>query len=93
MSALPRSTHLISESSVKCGACKNLVKDTEQSGIGCSSFDKWFYGDSVSLSLEEIRWLGSKPNVQWSCDVCLADNDTCLNTPTEAKINFFFAEF
>ena len=44
-------------------------------------------------ALEEVRSLGSKPNVQWICDVCLAENDTCLNTPTEAKLTSLIAEF
>ena len=48
---------------------------------------------TVSLSLEEVRWLGCKPNNQLICDVCLADNNTCLNAPTEAKLNSLFVEF
>ena len=50
-------------------------------------------GHCVSLSHEKVRWLKSKPNVQGVCDVCLAHKDTCVNTPTEAKLNSLFAEF
>ena len=93
MANLPRSNRLNSKSSVKCGACTKLVKDADQSGIGCSSCDKWFHGDCISLSLEKVHWLGCKPNIQWICDVCLADSNTCVNAPPEAKLNSLFVEF
>ena len=93
MATLPRSTRLNSKSSVKCGACKKLVKDSDPSAIGCSSCNCWFHGDCVKLSLDDVTWLGSKPNVQWICDVCLDSKDECSSNPTEAKLTSLFNDF
>ena len=76
-----------------CGACKKLVQAFDLSAIGCSSCNCWFHGDCVKLSVDDVTWLGSKPNVQWICDVCLDSKDECSSNPTEAKLTSLFNDF
>ena len=47
----------------------------------------------VKLSVDDVTWLGSKPNVQWICDVCLDSKDECSFNPTEAKLTSLFNDF
>ena len=72
---------------------RSLVKDSDPSAIGCFSCNCWFHGDGVKLSLEDVTWPGSKPNVHWICEVCLDSKDACSSNPTEAKLTSLFNDF
>ena len=88
MGPKPRTTRLNSESSPKC-ICKKPVNDDDSSAIGCSSCGKWVHGPCVGLSIDDVRWLGTKANLQWLCDNCLQRGDKSTIC-TEAKLDALF---
>ena len=63
-----------SRSAVAKYSCKKVVKDDDPSGIGCHGCVKWFHGQYVSLSDDEVKWL----NCLWMCDACLESNSPIL---------------
>ena len=67
-----------SRSAVAKCSCKKVVKDNGPSGIGCHECVKWFHGQCVSLSDDEVKWLGSRTNCLWMCDACLESNSPIL---------------
>ena len=67
-----------SRSAVAKCSCKKMVKDDDPSGIGCHECVKWFHGQCVSLSDDEVKWLGSRMNCLWMCDACLESNSPIL---------------
>lgn len=67
-----------SRSAVAKCSCKKVVKDDDPSGIGCHGCVKWFHGQCVSLSDDEVKWLGSRMNCLWMCDACLESNSPIL---------------
>ena len=66
----------------KCNRCRKTVKDDDKSGIMCDKCSMWFHGPCVSLTSEEVQWMGTKPNCLWVCDDCI--NVSLFDT--EAKL-------
>ena len=64
-----------SRSTTKCSNCKKLMKDNDTTAIGCENCRNWYHGACVSLTVADVKWLGSKPNVLWLCHTCLESSD------------------
>ena len=68
-----------------CRGCRNTVRDDDISGIKCEKCSKWFHGACVSLTVDEVVWMGNKKNCLLICDSCI--NSTVFES--EAKMNSF----
>ena len=66
----------------KCSVCKRNIKDNDKSAISCGKCELWFHGLCVSLSVDDVDWLGARKNCKWICDTC--DSDQLF--PSEAKL-------
>ena len=66
----------------KCSVCKRNIKDNDKSAISCEKYELWFHGPCVSLSVDDVDWLGARKNCKWICDTC--DSDQLF--PSEAKL-------
>ena len=60
-----------STSACKCDHCKSKVKHDDATAIGCEKCGNWFHGACVSLSADEVSWMGKIKNCRWICDHCL----------------------
>ena len=81
----PKSQRKNSVSSSKCPGCKKVVKDDDSSAIGCHSCRFWFHGECVSLTVDEVQWLGARSNCLWLCN-------SGLSSPSEAKFSILIVE-
>ena len=66
----------------KCSVCKRNIKDNNKSAISCEKCELWFHGPCVSLSVDDVDWLGARKNCKWICDTY--DSDQLF--PSEAKL-------
>ena len=66
----------------KNSVCKRNIKDNDKSAISCEKCELWFHGPCVSLSVDDVDWLGARKNCKWICDTC--DSDQLF--PSEAKL-------
>ena len=66
----------------KCSVCKRNIKDNDKSAISCEKCELWFHGPCVSLSVDDVDWLGARKNCKWICDTC--DSDQLF--PSKAKL-------
>ena len=66
----------------KCSVCKRNIKDNDKSAISCEKCELWFHGPCVSLSVDDVDWLGARKNCKWICHTC--DSDQLF--PSEAKL-------
>ena len=61
------------------------MKGDDPSAIGCHGCAKWFHGQCVSLSGDDVKWLGSKKNCLWVCDACVGDDDSAFLPEAKSK--------
>ena len=54
----------------KCSVCKRNIKDNDKSEISCEKCELWFHGPCVSLSVDDVDWLGARKNCTWIADTC-----------------------
>ena len=43
--------------------CRKTVRDDDNSDIMCEKCSMWFHGAGVSLTVDEVVWLGNKKTV------------------------------
>ena len=79
------SKRLNSKSAIAKCSCNKVVQDDDPSGIGCHGCAKWFHGQCVSLSDDDVKWLGSKKNCLWVCDACVGDDDSAFLPEAKSK--------
>ena len=64
-----------SKSTTNCSRCKKVVKYDDTTAIGCGKCGTWYHEACVSLTVDDVKWLGSKPNVLWLGGTCLESSD------------------
>ena len=69
----------------KCIVNKRNIKDNDKSAISFKKCKFWFHGPCVSLSGEDVDWLGARKNCKWISDIC--DSDHFF--PSGAKLTIF----
>ena len=65
--------------------CRKTVGHDDNSSIKCEKCSMWFHGVCVSLTVDEVVWLGNKKNCLWICDRYI--NSTVYES--KAKLNSF----
>ena len=60
-----------STSTCKCKHCKRKEKHDDITAIGCEKCGNWFHGSYVSLTADEVSWMGKIKYCILICDNCL----------------------